>query len=103
MSTNRAQDSFVTVTREQLWKVATSKEPLIPELDAARSQRSTLLVAPQTRQALTRTQGLLSASEHIPQTSYTAFRLFRRTGDRSLYEEAYFTKREYLAALVLRL
>ncbi len=91
------------VTEAQLLHACTSKRALFPELETARLQRDTLLQAPQTQIVLAHTQQAMQNSQHIPQTDYTSYRAFQRSGERGRYEAAYFLKRTLLAAFALRL
>ncbi len=52
---------------------------------------------------LQQTQHLLQDIERIPQTDYTAYRMFRRVGERDSYQAPYFLKRARLSAAALRL
>ena len=76
---------------------------LLPELEAARHDVAGLRAAPAVQAMLTRSAPLLADPLSIPQTRYTDYRLFHRTGDRDPYEAPYFRKRQILAVAVLRL
>jgi Heparinase II/III-like protein. len=75
----------------------------LPELEAARHHKQQLVQAPQTQYVFQRTQHLMEGIEEIPQTSYTTYRVFSKTGERDSYETPYFLKRSRLAAAALRL
>jgi hypothetical protein len=96
------QDPF-DLSADELKRLLHTAAPLLPELESARANLAALRDAPQTRLALEQTDPLMSWIAPIPVTPYTAFRLFRRTGDRQQYERPYFLKRENLSAVALRL
>lgn len=75
---------------------------LLPELERARQDLDALRDKPSTREVLRATEGVLSDLEHIPQTTYTVYREFRRTGERYSYQEPYSLKRERLWAAAVR-
>lgn len=75
----------------------------LPELEIARRNLDALRAAPQTRIVLAQTEALMESLEEIPQTLYTHYRLFVRTGDRKNYETPYFLKRAKLAGATLRM
>jgi hypothetical protein len=77
--------------------------PLFPELEHARSQRGELAIAAHAQHVLAASEALLDTLAQIPQTTYSAYRAFQRTGERQPYQDPYFAKREYLAAAVVRL
>lgn len=77
--------------------------PFLPELEAARANRAALRSAPQAEKTLAWTAAQMANLAEIPQTQYTAFRLFQRTGDRRAYETPYFARRAMLAGTALRL
>ncbi len=77
--------------------------PNLPELDAARRDLPALRRAPQTAALLAETEGHLVDPAHIPQTTYSAYRQFLRTGDRQAYQQPYFARRSRLTAAALRL
>lgn len=91
------------VTDEDVREALTGGAQLLPELELARASRATLANAPQTRRVLAQTESLLADLEDMPQTTYSAYRLFREQGERSRYEAAYFLKRARLSAAALRL
>jgi hypothetical protein len=91
------------VTEAQLWHACTAQKASFPELEAARHQLERLRQAPQTQFVLAQTAQAMQDSEHIPQTDYTSYRAFQRSGERGQYEAAYFLKRTRLAAAALRL
>jgi hypothetical protein len=92
-----------SLSREQLQSLRSAHSDPIPELGIARSNIQALRTAPQTQVVLAQTQHLMDNIEQIPQTSYTFYRLFLRTGDRENYQTPYFLKRARLAAATLRL
>lgn len=51
--------------------------------------------------AISWAEKLISESPHIPQTTYTLYREFKKSGDRKLYEKEYFQKRAMLTAVTL--
>jgi hypothetical protein len=77
--------------------------PLIPELEAVRDQVASLRAQPAMKIVLAQTEPLMDSVSEVPQTRYTEYRLFVRTGDRDRYEEHYFCKRAKLTAASLRL
>lgn len=91
------------VTQQQLQQLQYAPHLLFPELEMARDRRQELMDAPQTRLVLQQTQHLLADIETLPQTGYSAYRLFRISGERSRYEAGYFLKRARLSAAALRL
>ena len=97
-----SRDPF-KLTAEQLRSLLDPGLPLFPELKADRDNPQVLRDAPQTQIVLGQTQSLFATIDGIPQTPYTLYRLFRRTGDRKRYETPYFEKRRKLAAVALRL
>jgi Heparinase II/III-like protein len=76
---------------------------LFVELEQARTQRQQVKQAPQTRRVLQQAQSFLAESTQIPQTGYTFYRAFRRTGERDSYQDPYFLKRAQLSAGALLL
>jgi hypothetical protein len=92
-----------SLSTEQLQRLRLAHGAAIPELERARSNIQALLAAPQTQVVLAQTQHLMDNIEQIPQTPYTFYRLFIRTGDREPYQTPYFLKRARLAAAALRL
>lgn len=95
--------SIFGAAAQQLQKLLPTRGLAFPELEEARSARQRLEHAPQTQRVLQQTEFLLAEIETIPQTTYTAYRLFRESGERSPYEAEYFLKRARLSAAVLRL
>ena len=91
------------LTAEELRPLLTGDTPFLPELEAARRDPAALRDAPQGRAVLARTEPLLATLGTIPQTTYTDYRLFRRTGDRKGYQTPFYLKRTKLAAAALRL
>ncbi|MBI5030889.1 MAG: heparinase II/III family protein [Chloroflexi bacterium] len=75
----------------------------LPELGTARRDLDALNNAPQTQIILAQTESLMESLPQVPQTSYTHYRLFQRTGDRKNYETPYFLKRAQLAGTTLRM
>jgi hypothetical protein len=80
-----------------------SKHSLLPELDTARLDIDQLRSALQTHLVVSQTESLMTDAMYIPPTSYTAYRRFRRDGDRSQYQAPYFRKRRNASAVALRL
>lgn len=68
------------------------KTGLIPELDSA--DPAALAARPLAKALL---DAAAKPMATIPDTTYTAYRLFRTTGDRKVYEKAYFDKRDELS------
>src|SRR6185437_11352308 len=62
-----------------------------------------LRASPRARELLARTAPLLASIATLPQTTYTRYQLFRRTGEREPYEAPYYRKRANLHAAALRL
>jgi len=91
------------ITEAQLFRVCTTHSAVFPELEAARLQSKALLQAPQTQVVLAYTKKTMNDIEHIPQTTYTMYHAFQRSGERGQYETPYFLKRTLLAAATLRL
>ncbi|MBI5303854.1 MAG: heparinase II/III family protein [Chloroflexi bacterium] len=75
----------------------------LPELDRARQNLDTLRDAPQTRIILAQTASIVESLAQIPQTTFSHYRYFIRTGDRTNYEKPYFLKRAKLASATLRM
>lgn len=76
--------------------------PLLPELEAARANPGALAASPQAQKTLAWTEDHMARLAEIPQTRYTDFRAFIRTGDRRAYETPYFARRAMLAGAALR-
>jgi hypothetical protein len=91
------------LTSQDVREALAGRSLILPELEQARAARDELARAPQTRRVLAQTEALLEGLEHVPQTTYSAYRLFREKGERSRYEAAYFLKRARLSAAALRL
>lgn len=90
---------------DELKRILTQAGPtpsLLPELDEAREDPSALREAPRTQVVLQATEELLADIEHIPQTTYTPYREFQRTGERRGYQRPYFLKRSRLWAAGIR-
>jgi hypothetical protein len=88
----------------------------LPELDAARRDLPTLRRAPQTVALLAQLEshlalcppvsadaGAVTYPSGIPQTTYSQYRQFLRTGDREAFQQPYFAKRTLLTAAALYL
>ena len=91
------------ITEAQLRRACLAQKASFPELETARLQCETLRQAPQTQFVLAQTRQTMEDIEHIPQTNYSSYRAFQRSGERGHYEAAYFLKRTRLAAAALRL
>ena len=89
------------LTAEQIAGLLDPTAPLFPELDLARKNPLVLKSAASTQQVLASIEQVLPEIASIPQTPYTAYRMFTRNGDRQSYERPYFTKRAHMAAAVL--
>lgn len=87
----------------ELVRLLTTDAPLFPELTAARRNLAALRESPRMRDLLARTAPLLESIATIPQTTYTRYQAFRRTGEREPYETPYYRKRDNLHAAALRL
>jgi len=92
------QRDALDATREalQAFLAENAAASLVPELDAAK---------PEALCRTARGEALLKwareAPEDIPQTTYSLYRRFRRTGDRKAFEGPYFAKRQRLCQAVL--
>lgn len=75
----------------------------LPELEAARRDLGALRDAPQTQIVLAETEPLIEKIEQIPVVTYTQYRTFLRSGDRTSYETPYFLRRSNLTAAAMRL
>jgi hypothetical protein len=93
------------LTAAEIQQLIVPGTPCLPELEAARhaERLDALRDAPQTPIILAQTESILGSPAGIPQTTYTDYRLFIRTGDRRNYETPYFFKRAHLAAAALGL
>ena len=91
------------LTNQELSSCLSQRRKLFPELEEARIHLQQLQYAAQTRPVLASARAILAQSTQIPVTSYTHYRLFRRSGERSAYQEAYFLKRSQLSASALLL
>lgn len=80
---------------------ADSAPSLLPELDEAREDIGALRKTLNTRMVVEAAEELLAEAEQIPQTTYTLYREFQRTGGRRGYERPYFLKRDRLWAAVI--
>jgi hypothetical protein len=87
----------------EIAKSLDSSAPFLPELKAARLDLAVLRSAPQTQKTLAWTDAHMARLAEIPQTKYSAYRLFIGSGDRREYETPYFAKRTMLAGAALRL
>jgi hypothetical protein len=90
-------------TSEGLHSFQPAYRKLFQELEEARSQIQQLKQAPQTQYVLQQAHSFLKESTLIPQTSYTTYRMFRQTGERSSFQVPYFLKRAQLSAGALLL
>ncbi len=90
------------LTAAQIAELLDPAASLFPELDAARSNLAALKKAPQTRLFLDGSESLMATINQIPQTDYTDYRLFIRSGDRQRYESPYFNKRARFGAAAMR-
>lgn len=77
--------------------------PLFPELEEAKRDLQATRALPPIPRLLAAAQAKLTSLYPIPQTTYTLYREFRRTGARRGYERPYFEKRGNLTAAVLAL
>jgi hypothetical protein len=99
---SRSVDPF-NLSEEQLREFLFVHTTAFPELEAARNQPEALRFAAPTLQWLAQTQERMNGIEQIPQTTYTQYRLFRRTGDRKPYQAPEGRKRTQLSIAALRL
>ena len=97
-------DVSIAVPQDQLEALlAQTDEPaLLPELEAARADRDALLAKASTQAVMDATEDILPDTEVIPQTTYTLYREFRRTGERYSYQNLFNLKRNRLWAAALR-
>jgi hypothetical protein len=91
-----------TLTASEIAVLLKEERPLIPELEAYRSNPAALAALPSMQAVLAQTEPLLAGIENIPQTGYTPYRYFIKNGDRKAFETPYFLKRRAMAALALR-
>lgn len=87
----------------QIRQMLVPDAPNFPELEQARADIPRLRQQPQVQAVLAATAAFLEGVSQIPQTGYTSYRLFRRTGDRREFETPYFLKRARLSSLALRM
>lgn len=90
-------------TADELTSLLAGKAASFPEFAAARDHLAVLRADPRTQAILAHTASLIASIDDIPQTTYSRYRLFSRTGDRQPYETPYYLKREKLHAAALRL
>lgn len=76
---------------------------LLPELETARLNPVALARTPQGQACLLRTLPSLKGWETIPNTTYTQYHQFQRSGERPPYQDPYFLKRGRVAAFALRM
>jgi hypothetical protein len=91
------------ISEAELARLLATDAPLFPELAEARRDLAALRASPRVEELLARTAPLLESIATIPQTTYTRYQLFRRTGDREPYETPYYRKRANLHAATLHL
>jgi hypothetical protein len=99
---SRSVDPF-NLSEEQLREFLFVHATVFPELEAARNKPEAFRSASPTLQWLAQTQERMDGIEQIPQTTYTQYRLFRRTGDRKPYQTPEGRKRTQLSIAALRL
>jgi hypothetical protein len=90
------------LTSYELQQLIENGKPNLPELDSARAERETFSRSPRVQLFLEQTANNMENIEQIPQTMYTHYRLFWRTGDRINYENPYFLKRARMGSIALR-
>jgi hypothetical protein len=90
-------------TPAELEQMLAGAAALFPEYEAARPTLAALRDDPRVRAALAQTEPLMADIGEIPQTTYSRYRAFQRTGAREPYETPYFSKRAKLHAAALRL
>lgn len=96
-------EMVIHLTHERLQYLQSDRRKLFPELKEARDQIQKLAQAPQTQDVLRQLPYTLENSAQIPQTNYTAYRMFRRFGERDSYQTPYFLKRAQLSTGALHL
>jgi hypothetical protein len=99
---SRSVDPF-NLSEEQLRDFLFVRSTTFPELETVRSKPEALRSAPLTLLWLDQTQEYMSGIEQIPQTTYTQYRHFLRTGDRRSYQTPEGRKRTQLSMAALRL
>ncbi len=87
----------------ELARLLGTDRPPFPEWARACGDLAAFRAAPRTRALLALSAPALADLDTIPQTTYSRYRAFERTGDRAPYEAPYFLKRERLGAAALRL
>lgn len=87
-------------TASELERLLASDEPLFPEFQHARQHFSRCLDQPHGQALIAEADSMLDDVEHIPQTTYSRYRAFFRSGEREPYQDPYFLKRHRLNALV---
>jgi hypothetical protein len=75
--------------------------PMFPELDRARRDPRRLRASRPARQLLAAIEPLLADLRPIPDTPYSFYRMFARSGDRARFEACFFQRRRNLAAAAL--
>ncbi len=97
-------DVSIAVPRDKLEALLTqgAGRALLPELESARADRAALQAGASTRAVLDATEAFLEDVDSIPQTPYTLYREFRRTGERYSYQNPFNLKRSRLWAAALR-
>ncbi|MBO0783397.1 MAG: hypothetical protein J2P37_31685, partial [Ktedonobacteraceae bacterium] len=89
------------LSSEELQALLHGEAAVIPELAGKTPQQ--LRALPAASMILDHCGTLMDGIEHIPQTGYSAYRLFKRYGERKTFERPYLLKRANLAAAVTRL
>ena len=92
-----AESDPFSLTAGEIKDLLSNTRAYIPELAQTSTDSSTLRQAWASRFALDSTKPLMESVRQIPITGYTAYRRFRRDGDRRQYETPYFAKRENLS------
>lgn len=92
-----------TLSLKQIQRLLQTSTTCLPELEVARSDISAFGNQPHVQAILDRSQCHLQDFSNIPQTRYSAARLFALTGNRTSYEIPYFTKRAALSSAAFRL
>ncbi len=96
----------ISIPTEDLAKILAETspgDPLLPELDRAQLQRPASRELPASRSLLAISQGLVADIGAIPQTTYSLYREYGRTGYWQNYGRTFFLKRAKLTAAALRL
>lgn len=97
------EKSRFLLSADTLQAMLDNNAPPVPEILRARQNLPALRSSLQAQRVLQQTADQAELPVSIPVLTYSAYRLFRSTGDRQTYETPYFTRRGKLAAAALRL